>query len=93
MAKTKYYSVAGWRRVCMGRDIVTYPELFTSRQDASRFVMNKLNEDIDEWNRWPNRGHIEHRKMKDCKDGGSGGCLELTITEHTLVQSTVRRQS
>lgn len=92
MAKTKYYSVSGWRRVCMGWDSVAYTELFTSRRDASRFVMNKLNEDIDEWNRWPNVGHIEHRKMKDCKEGGSGGYLHLTITEHRLVQSIARRQ-
>ena len=50
--KTKFYTVSGMKRVCMGIDTVSYPNLFTSKKEAAKFVADRVNEAIDEFKRF-----------------------------------------
>lgn len=52
---------------------------------STQSVAEKLNEEIDEWNKWPNHGHIDHLTVKECMKEAGGGRLYLSITEHELI--------
>ena len=89
--KTKFYTVSGMKRVCMGKDTVSYPQLFTSKKEAAKFVADRMNEAIDEFNKWPTHAHTEHIKAADCVklNGYQFGDFCLSIVEHDVPQSTL----
>ena len=89
--KTKFYTVSGMKRVCMGKDTVSYPQLFTSKKAAAKFVAERMNEAIDEFNKWPTHAHTEHIKEADCVklNGHQFGDFCLNIVEHDVPQSTL----
>ena len=89
--KTKFYTVSGMKRVCMGTDTLSYPPLFTSKKAAAKFIADRMNEAIDEFNKWPNHAHTEHIKAADCVkfNGYQFGDFCLSIVEHNVPQSTL----
>ena len=89
--KTKFYTVSGMKRVCMGIDTVSYPNLFTSKKEAAKFVADRVNEAIDEFNKWPNHAHTEHIKADVCLklNGYQFGGFSLNIVEHDVPQSAL----
>ena len=89
--KTKFYTVSGMKRVCMGMDTLSYPQLFTSKKEAAKFVADRMNEAIDEFNKWPTHAHTEHIKEADCVklNGYQFGDFCLSIVEHNVPWSTL----
>lgn len=84
--KTTFYTVSGMKRVCMGIDTVSYPPLFTSKKAAAKFVADRVNEAIDEFNKWPDHAHTEHTTAAVCLklNGYQFGGFCLNIVEHDV---------
>ena len=89
--KPKFYTVSGMKRVCMGMDAVSYPEIFQSKKEAAKFVADRMNEAIDEYNKWPTHAHTDHAKVADCVklNGYQFGDFCLSIVEHDVPPSTL----
>lgn len=85
--KKKFYTVIGMKRVCMGVEKVTYPDTFTNKKAAAKFVAARMNEAIDKWNtRKDNRDiiKISHVTVTKCfnAEGYMFGSFSLNIVEH-----------
>lgn len=89
--KTTFYTVSGMKRVCMGIDTVSYPTLFTSKKAAAKFVADRVNEAIDEFNKWPDHAHTEHTTAAVCLklNGYQFGGFCLSIVKHDVPQSAL----
>lgn len=82
--KTKVYTVSGLKRVCMHIEPIKYPDTFTTKKAAAKFVAGKLNEWVDHWNKVHGREEIGRVKIMDCfkYDGYIIGDICLLIVEH-----------
>jgi len=82
--KTKVYTVSGMKRVCMHIEPIKYPDTFTTKKAAAKFVAGKLNEWVDDWNKIHGHEEIGRVKIMDCfkYDGYIIGDTCLLIVEH-----------
>ena len=91
--KTKFFTVAGFTRFDGEVDPWTFPEVFKTRRAAAKFIAEKINEVLHDYDE-------EHREVWDCvNDVTAKDCLpngyrlsfynakddisDLTIVEHS----------
>lgn len=82
--KKKFYTVSGIKRVCMLTETLKFPDTFTTKKAAAKFVAGKLNEWVDHWNKIHGREEIGRVTIMDCfkHDGYMIGDICLNIVEH-----------